>query len=63
MNGRHLPVRQRSSWFKQGRGDRMAEAIGQKKIYHGESIGGGYEYPHQVETKRMPTRQKYLLTR
>lgn len=63
MNGKRLQVRQRSSWFGPGREERVAAAIGRKKVYHGESIGKGYGYPHQAETKRMPARQKYLLTR
>lgn len=63
MNDRKLPVRQRSSWFDPDREDRIVEALGKKRVYHGESIGNGYEYPQQVETKRMPARQRYLLTR
>lgn len=62
MNGKQLPVRQRSSWFKPGREERLVEAMALKKIYNDASIGNGYEYPQQVETKRMPARQRYLLT-
>ena len=63
MNSRKLSVRQRSSWFDPGREERIVAALNQKKVYHGESIGSGYEYPQQLETKRMPARQRYLLTR
>lgn len=62
-NGEKIPSRRRNAMYSTDHWNRVSSEIAKRVRYHEDCSGEGYEYPHSVETKRMPARQRYLLTR
>lgn len=62
-NGKLLPKRSRNAIHDADRWRRISNKIDKKMRYDVFPIGEGYEYPHNAETKKLPSRPEYLLTR
>lgn len=62
-NGKPLPKRNRDAFHDANRWKRLSDKIDKRMRYDIAPIGKGYEYPHSVETKKLPSRPEYLLTR
>lgn len=62
-NGRPLPKRSRGAFYDEGRWKRLSARVDKRMRYDIAPIGEGYEYPHNVETKKLPSRPEHLLTR
>lgn len=62
-NGHPLPQRRRNVMHDEDHWMRLSKKIDKKMRYDVAPIGERYEYPHKVETKKLPARPEYLLTR